>query len=186
MRALATAAVVAAITVGAAIPAWGDTSAAVPVRVTVAAPCVSISWAPGLSMLDLGTLGFNTPSINSGMGSAGAFSVTNCGSAPESLAARTTNATSTTSNATWTPIPPFVATTTVGAVICNAGPNVFGADTDVGPGTLIELTTTDRLLKSVWSPSSTLQPHIDLDMPCAGSSGAGETMTFSVTYTASL
>jgi hypothetical protein len=153
-----------------AAPAFGDPDGTVSASVSVAAPCIEVTPA----QLDFGTLGLS-PNATSNVGASRPLTVTNCGTASENVFARGTNATST-AGTTWTLEPnlPDLCSTL----------NRFGQRVGTG-GISVPLTTQNTAVASVAggqaSPLNAL-----LVMPCVGSGGAGEVMTFSYLFTAVL
>ena len=163
----ATAAVIAllAVVLGAQ-PAFGDDEGTVAAQVTVAAPCIQVTPA----QLDFGTLGLSSAASTSG--AARPLTATNCGAA-SSLLGRGTDATST-GGASWT---------LVGSDLCSA-PNRYQQRVDTGPAS-IPLVTQDTTLRSL-AAAEVANLNAIVVMPCTGSSGAGQVMTFSYVFTAVL
>jgi spore coat protein U-like protein len=168
-KALAAALVVSAIAVGAQ-PAFGDDVGTVSAQVTVAAPCIQVS--PG--QLDFGTLGFSQ-SANNVTAGIRAVTATNCGPAG-SLLGRGTNASST-QGTSWTLDPDQSA-------ICSTS-NRYTKRIDTGPTSLPLSSTQDTALRAIAAGEAAALNAI-LVMPCVGSNGAGQTMTFSYIFTATL
>jgi hypothetical protein len=160
-----------------ALPARANESATVNAKVTVASPCLTVSFTnPSATGLDFGTLGFG-----SAAGQGNFFSVTNCSTAQESISARGSDATSSTSTAAWT-----LDDTFFGLSTCSTSPstNTYGLDTKFqGQVGVIRLSKADKLVQAI-APGPT-SVHVTLTMPCSGSDGAGETMNFQFVYTAS-
>jgi hypothetical protein len=176
-------AVAAAYFVLSALPAFGGDSATVEANVTVAAPCitVTVTW-PSAPKLDFGPRLFTTPTQPGGTGLSGALSITNCATGFENVLVRGTDATSPTTAATWQ---------LQGSVdTCSAGVDKYALETTLAdanggnslPSTAVE--KTNKLLGNIGPGTRTASPRIW--MPCTGSSGAGETMSFQFVYTASL
>lgn len=164
-KAFAAVLALAAIAVGAQ-PAFGDDVGTVSAQVSVAAPCLQVT--PG--QLDFGTLGFSQSNANLTAGTR-PVTATNCGSAAH-LLGHGSNATS--NGTTWTLDP-------TGDTIC-PDLNRYGQRIDTGPVS-IPLTTQDRTLRDLAAAEAASLNAIVV-MPCAGSSGAGQTMTFSYVFTA--
>jgi hypothetical protein len=171
MKTRLVAGLLAACAIGAsATPAFGDPEGTVSAQVTVAAPCIQVTPA----QLDFGTLGFS-PNAASPLGASRGLTVTNCGSGSENVLARGTNATST-GGTTWTLEPNQ-------GDLCSTT-NRFTQRIDTGPLSL-PLSTQNSSVGSVVS-GQPAQWNALLVMPCAGSGGAGEIMTFSYIFTAVL
>jgi hypothetical protein len=158
-----------AISVSAA-PAFGDSEGTVSGRVSVAAPCIEVTPA----QLDFGTLGLS-PNATSPVGASRPLTVTNCGTASENVFARGTNATST-AGTTWTLEPNL-------SDLCSTL-NRFTQAIDTGPLS-IGLSTANQAVASVAGGQASSLNAL-LVMPCVGSGGAGEVMTFSYLFTAVL
>jgi hypothetical protein len=160
-----------------ALPARANESATVNAKVTVASPCLTVSFTnPSATGLDFGTLAFG-----SGAGQGNFFSVTNCSTAQESISARGTDATSSTSTAAWT-----LDDTFFGGPTCSTTPstNKYALDTNfAGQTGVVRLSKSDKLVQAI-APGPT-SVHVSVAMPCSGSAGAGETMNFQFVYTAS-
>jgi len=137
-------------------------------QVTVAAPCVTVG-----PNIDYGTKGFSTATVPSS--STGVSSYTNCSSEPERIYVRGSNAVSTSSTATWQ---------VTGTDPCSVGVNRYyhGVGDDTGGA---NLSTTDQLINPSAAAGATKTLYATMTMPCSGSDGAGETMTFSIVVTAS-
>jgi spore coat protein U-like protein len=151
-----------------ATPAFGDSEGTVSAQVSVAAPCIQV--AP--TQLDFGTLGFSSKPTS--VAASRALTATNCG-ASASLLGHGTNATST-AGTTWVLEPS-------GANVCSS-PNRYVQRIDTGP-TSIPLSTADVTLRPLAGGEAASLNAIVV-MPCVGSSGAGEVMTFSYVFTALL
>jgi hypothetical protein len=138
--------------------------------VTVAAPCIAVTP----TQLVFGTLGFSQNATSS-VSASRALSVTNCGTAAENVFARGTNATST-AGTTWT-------LEENQGDLCSTL-NRFAQRIDTGTIS-IPLTTEDKAVASVAGGQASSLTAL-LVMPCVGSGGAGEVMTFSYLFTAVL
>ena len=154
-----------------AAPLYAADNGAVDVQVTVATPCIIVSPAS----LDYGTLAFG------GSGSTG-ISYTNCGPANERVFVKGTDATGT--SASWALNPSFL-----GGASCGDGGGITDAyrlqilssSDSFAP---LALNETEQFLETVPASTAGLGDYLDLTMPCTGSGGAGETMTFQVIFTA--
>lgn len=166
-RGVAVLALVGALAVSSA-PAFGDSGGTVSAQVTVAAPCIQITP----SQVDFGTLGFSQSNANLSAGTR-PVTATNCGTAAH-LLGRGSNATST--GTTWT-------LDSTGDTIC-PDLNRYGQRIDTGPVS-IPLTTQDRNLRDLAAAEAASLNAIVV-MPCTGSGGAGQVMTFSYVFTAAL
>ena len=152
-----------------AAPAFGDPGGTVSAQVTVAAPCIQITP----SQVDFGTLGFSQNSLNLSAGTR-PVTATNCGAAAH-LLGHGSNATSA-GGTTWT----LDAT---GDTICPVL-NSYGQRIDTGPVS-IPLATQDKNLRDL-AVAEAASLNAIVVMPCTGSGGAGEVMTFSYVFTAAL
>ena len=153
-----------------ATPAFGDPEGTVSAQVTVAAPCIQVS--PG--QLDFGTLGFSTDS-NSPTAASRPVTATNCGAAG-SVLARGTNATSA-AGTTWT-------LEQEPSAQC-AAPNRYMQRVSNG-GASLALSATQNTSIRALAAGEAGQLEAFVVMPCVGSSGAGQVMTFSYVFTAVL
>jgi hypothetical protein len=158
-----------------AVPAFSADSGTVNAKVTVASPCLQISFAGGLTSIDYGTRPFSTStSVSSSGWDAG--TVDNCAGSAENFSVKGTDATATDAN--WTLVDPLP---------CSAGVNKYTVTVDKSPlaSGSVALSITNQLLVNVGAGQSVaLHPYIY--MPCSGSDGAGKTMNFQIVYTASL
>ncbi len=156
------------------VPVFAATSGTISATVTVAAPCITVG--PSISY---GTLLF-APAGTTPSPTSGSSSYTNCSSAAEQVGATGSDATSTTagSTAVWTlqDMQPCITTTALNAYRVEAK--------DYQQVSVVLLSSTTALLDPALAPA--MQQTLDtyLYMPCSGSSGAGETMQFTVTATA--
>jgi hypothetical protein len=158
-----------------ASPSLGDSVGTINATVTVSAPCITIET----TSVDFGSMPFQSKSIPAG-GSlslktlADASSYTNCSGATEQVFERGTDAKSKSSTATWslaaTPVDP-----------CLAGPDQYVLG--IGPNAQYSTTTTNQLLASA-TPNVTEKLSVSIRMPCIGSSGAAEQMSFQYVLTA--
>ena len=164
------AALFAACAIGvSASPAFGDSEGTVTARVTVAAPCVQV--IP--ESLDFGALGFSSAAleVNSPLLDLDAR---NCGTARQSLLARGTDAAGS-GGATWA---------LVGLNLCDT-PNRF-SQIVLRNAQQFDLTTLDQPIGTPTGADEVAALLAGMKMPCAGSSGAGEVMSFSYVFTAVL
>jgi hypothetical protein len=151
------------------MPAAAASEEAVTGTVTVATPCITVGES-----LDFGSLRFSRP----GESATAAFdntSYTNCSSGGEDIYVHGTKATSSTSAAEWN---------LTGTIVCNVGPNYYRlgvGDSNSG----VNLSTSAQLLGANVAGGATDAVSVEINMPCSGSDGAGETMTFQVVFTAS-
>lgn len=161
-----------------ALPALSAESGTVNAKVTVASPCLKVSFVGGLTSIDWGTQPFSTPSGSSG-GGQGVGTVDNCASSAENFSVKGTDATAT--DATWTLVDPRPGN------VCTAGVNKYMVTAEKSPiaSGNVALSLANQLLVNVGAGQS-VDLHPYLYMPCSGSDGAGKAMTFQIVYTASL
>jgi hypothetical protein len=145
-------------------------SGTVSAQVTVAAPCITVG-----PNLDFGTARFTQGSTPIPTRST---SYSNCSEWAQRIYARGTDAVSATSAATWQ-LSPFI----------NCDPNglrlnefILTLRTASGSTTLSD--SSDTLFDEAAPAGATRALGTELIMPCSGSDGAGETMTFSIILTA--
>lgn len=155
-----------------ALPAFGDDSGTVNAQVTVDAPCITVGPTGGI---DFGTLLLETSGRN-GVPNGG-VSFTNCSGQDEKIFVRGTGG----SAASWN------LDSTIDDCTSEALDNyslLVQEQAQLATWQVI-LTETDRLASS--GPFSAGEHPVDtfLYMPCTGSSGAGETMSFQIVFTAS-
>lgn len=166
-------AIAAAYLVLSAVPSFGDNVGTVNAQVTVAAPCVTLST----TSIDFGTILFATnPPTGPTSKYILPYTITNCSSAKETLYVKGTDATSTSSSTRWT-------LNWIGP--CTAGPNNYGmraTEQWVGGG-YSDLTTTAQALPTALPDGTAKSYNNEIFSPCAGSDGAGETMTMQIVYT---
>jgi hypothetical protein len=175
MRRILTLCAVAAIAAAAAVPSFGSDSGSIPASVVPATPCITI----GTRAIDFGTLPFSPASTTNPTTANATSSYTNCSSA-ENVYFSGTDATSATSSAVWT----LESTGSGGAATCGFGPNVYKLGLGLaGAGGTFSVFKTAQLLES--TPAGTTRNlNLALFMPCEGSSGAGERMSFQYLLTA--
>lgn len=155
-----------------ALPAAADDTGAVPGSVTVEASnaCILVEGS-----YDFGTLPFAAPGQTFSAQAATAANITSCGSGDQDIFVRGTDAIG--GSAAWS-LNPSVVTAP-----CQADNYGLLATDLVRPGA--HLSTIDTL----WVPlgaNAAIATHGIIVMPCQGSSGAGQLMSFSVVYTAVL
>lgn len=176
----ATAALVATM-VAAGAPVAAQDSGTVGATLTVAdaSACLTVTQT---AVSYLTALGFSQPGSDAAAKSNPLYAIDNCGTADIDISVRGTDAAATgPGTAAWalTGDPAFTtACTTL---------DVYAVDVESDGGTvgLFEmLTTTDQAALSLPGGATATNISHDLWMPCEGSSGAGETMTFDVIYTA--
>lgn len=160
----------AALWVASAAPLLAADNGTVDAQVTVATPCILVSP----STLDFGTLPFTTLS-NQGYAPR-AIQIENCGTSQEQLFGRGTDATA---NA-------VTVWTLSDTEPCNGGLNEYflRARDNSNTGPFVALTTVDQPLEVVGSGNLALTNELQLVMPCAGSDGVGEVVTFQAVFTA--
>jgi len=172
------AALVAALVLGAPSAVLGESSGTVPAQVEVAAPCITID-APG--SVDYGTLAFstdpNSPRIKRGSPDLG---FNNCGVGDEHVFVNGMDARDTFP----TPDPPTAVWSLVGGSTCpQLNQYRINVSQPTTTGTGIVLSNELQELE-VLGAGAADQQSTDLFMPCSGSDGAGKTMGFFITLTA--
>lgn len=139
--------------------------------------CITV----GTSSVDFGTMPFSTPTTPAVKVSDN-YGLTNCGGAPATFLGRSTNATSPT--ATWTLSEP----TTSLNPCDDAGTNRYydGIETQevYGLFSTVDGDFTTPMFGGPVPPAGGVLLANLLAMPCQGSTGLGQTMAFSFTYTA--
>lgn len=172
-----------------AVPAFTADNGSVTVTITAepaAAPCITV--AP--TTFDFGTLAFSAPGTLSRrfVGGVGTTpTVTNCGTADQTLTMTGSNATGT--SGSWTP--------TGAADGTNPCPTLdtynLTGHREADANNEIRLTTSPVLVRApggalpyVQSPASADNYGFTINMPCQGSNGAGEQKSLTVTFTAAL
>ena len=139
-------------------------------QVTVATPCILVTP----ESVDFGTLPFSTAANLSA--APRAIEVTNCGSSAEQIFGRGTDATS--------------DGQTIWALNGEEQPcfdglnkyNLVARASDLDPS--VHLGTTDELVESVGGGATAEVDQLLLFMPCAGSDGIGQTVSFQAIFTA--
>lgn len=186
------AALVLAVTAGAAGAADSDSLNGTVVIAAPAEACITIDL-DGFIFGALAGNAFSTPESNNILGS-GAATAENCSSADETFLVRSTDGVGN-QGAAWSLYDPFSETGGPATSICDHGLDRvrLGAvvtDTDPDSGTFV--LTTDRSLNGADTndpvlAGTTRTIQHELTMPCQGSSGAdGESVSFQLTYTAVL
>ena len=166
-----------------ALPASAADNGTVTARVTVASPCILL----GTTAIDFGVATFSQPGQSPVQVDNQVATIESCNPAPQVLFARGTNASAADgSGASWN--------------LLNAAPcpgpnsfllvNVLGTLGGVALTQQIPVVTTDARFDALgggpfqMAGNTQLRAFQRLYMPCAGSSGAGKTMTFDTVYTA--
>jgi hypothetical protein len=138
-----------------------------------AAPCLLLDAAT----VDFGELPFSTENqLSSG---AGGVVATSCSTRSEAIYLRGTDATGNGQPpASW-------ALSSVGGP-CAAGVDQYGASlsTDIGGGPVVAQLSTTKSSWVVLAAETAASVDVGYQMPCVGSTGAGQTMTSVVTFTA--
>jgi hypothetical protein len=179
-RITAFAALVSSTVVLSALPAFGADTGTLDAHVTVAAPCLTVQKISGGTELDFGTLPFSPSAANPSQKDTAYHQVTNCGTSPEAVHVRGTDATSSTSNVTW------ALSSSTPAVGVSQNVYAMRVTSDATSQSTL-LATSNRLLFPTVAANTTNSLLLArLFMPLAGSAGAGETMNFQIIYTASL
>lgn len=152
------------------ITALAADSGTVDAQVTVATPCIIVSP----TAVDFGTLSFTTLAVQGY--SQRSIQLQNCGTSPEQVYVRGTDAT----------LGGSTVWSLVAADPCSGGLNEYflRARDNSNTGPFVGLTTTDQALETVSAGSNALTNELQLVMPCTGSDGAGQTVTFQAIFTA--
>ena len=131
------------------------------------------------TVIDFGVQRFSTPSQIEDSTPSTPTNVTNCSGSNADLVVRSTKASNEAGTVAWTPVPT--------ADVCNTGPNTFAHAIGLGTTGVLLSETNQSLLGPSQFPDGQQIPfaHI-LGMPCTGSDGNGETMSWVVTFTAIL
>ncbi len=163
-------------------PVFGAAGGSVTASVSVqqaAEACLLITGGP--SSIDFGTLAFGGP--------AGAISATNGALSVTSCAATTETITALGSNATGNGSPAAQWSLDVSSLNpCQIGPNVFHMSAALGTGAALQNLTSSQAPATLGTLTAQQTKTLTqgLVMPCAGSTGAGQTMSFTYGYTATL
>jgi len=175
LRQLAIAGTVVAVWLTPGTAALAANAGGVQATVTVATPCITVSPVS----VDFGTLGFSPDNGAPAAGFQG-LSYTNCGASAEQIFGRGTDAHGPGGTPTWSLDP------TPGTICPARGLNNYrlGVQSTLQPTLIADFTTTDQAIETVAANANGLINRLYIHMPCAGSSGAGVTMTFQATFTA--
>lgn len=155
-----------------ALPALSADTGTVNAQVTVATACITLDK----TLLDFGSLSFSQP--NQG-GTSQPLTVTNCGSAAK-LFGRGTDAKNGAGTITWT---------LVDGDPCTVGINHYASSLGGStPSWGVLLSTADKQLlgNSLLGSGSAATMGNGLLMPCTGSSGSGQIMSWQIVFTATL
>ena len=168
-RSILAAAVATTLWAAATAPVFATDNGTVDAQVTVATPCITVSP----QSLDFGTLPFSTAAGTSTQ--AMPVEISNCGAGPEQLYGRGTDAS--------------LGGATVWSLVsdqtpCAAGVNTFNLIflSSTPPNTYAS--TTDQLLETVGSGGVANNGAVSIAMPCVGSDGAAQTLSFQILFTA--
>jgi hypothetical protein len=162
----------ATVWVGSALPALAAENGTVDAQVTVATPCILVD-PPSI---DFGSLPFRSPTNPVISSLSPLIQLTNCGAGPEQMFGRGTDATIG-GNPVWT-LGPYGP--------CSGGLNEYSlrAVSDYDIAHPIALTTTDQVLDIAAGGNPFAVRRLDLVMPCTGSDGVGQIVTFQAIFTA--
>jgi hypothetical protein len=170
-------AVAVVLFVGSALPAFSDDTGTVNATVTAGAACITLSQ----TTVNFGSLNFSTSAGNNAAGQL-AGSITNCGQSTESILARGTDATNTTT--TWSLVDATGLPTPVNPCdLSSPNTNKYFLFTFPGALSTVFLTTTNKAFNTMAAGANSALT-VGVVMPCTGSSGAGQTLNFSYIYTA--
>jgi hypothetical protein len=148
-----------------ALPASAASSGSVAVKITVASPCLVVGPSSGIE--------FPPMKFGDGGPAKTDMSVDNCSGVDEDVYARGTNATGTSTNAVWTLSGDFTNNV-----------DLFNL-TLTGTSQTLALDPQSRLWRTM-GPGDSDSIRAYINMPTAGSGGAGDTMSMQIVYTASL
>jgi hypothetical protein len=172
-----------------AAPAFSDGSGAVALSVTAQpppVPCLTLS----ASTRDFGVLPFATPGSTGSFGGT-LWTMTNCGTAGENVLASATNASG--PSGSWTLTSPFAYNPcpTINAFsllwhIADQNGIPLQSFLNMSLSNTPQMATNNHNPADPWvfSAGGLTYSSLDLAMPCRGSNGAGETKTFTATFTA--
>lgn len=157
-------------------PVGAAPSGTVDATITVEGPCITLPTIP----IDFGPVGFSQIASNT-VDIAGSFFVANCASGQTQEIYAQASAASGSGTGAWT-----VNQWDGSALMCALGSDIFAAGLRrTGDLPWVWLSSTaDTLVYTSALFSATVTPSVV--MPCSGSSGVGETMTFTYTLTATL
>ena len=170
------------IFVASALPAFGGDSGTATLRVTAAAPCLTV----GADTIDFGVRPFHSGSLAAnGHPGTPTITVTNCSPLAANVYGRGTNATG--GSATWELVTSY---------LCSSGDvnkyalSVWDGPFAVAGANATALTTTNQALfndagqRAEWPAGHSQDQLAQLFMPCTGSDGVGEEMSMQIVYTA--
>jgi len=168
LTALASSVILAAVMAG---PTLAAGTGIVSAQITVDAPCLTLST----TSIDLGHAAFST---GTPVARTQSVTYTSCSTTTERITARATDASSTTGSAQWTLVTP--------TPICpDAGPDKYAVIVLKLDNSYLSLSKAfDVMLEDLPGSGAGAYSRAGLFMPCTGSSGSGETMSFQITYTA--
>ena len=165
--------VAAALLASATTPALGAGSGTVSAQVTVASgACLTL----GASSVNYGTQQFSTPGAPV-FSQSGLLGLTNCGSSSEQISAAGTNA-SGNAGASWT-----LKQST--SDLCTLSPDLYESNAKDPAAGVLPLGLAYANLGSPYSAGEQRQVSVGMTMPCTGSSGSGQTMSFEYLFLAS-
>lgn len=162
----------ASLWAGAAAPIHAADNGSVDAQVTVATPCILVT-PPSV---DFGTLPFSTQFT--GSGGVQSIHIENCGTSGEQLFGRGTDATR-----SGTPVWSLAAVSPC-STTSNLNEYMLRAQDGDDLSTQVALTTTNQLLEQVAASATAATDRLALDMPCTGSDGIGDVITFEAIFTA--
>jgi hypothetical protein len=168
-------ALAAAVFVLSAVPAVGASSGSVSASVTPSAACLTVTP----SSLDFGTANFSRVNPGGNVESVvggNPLTVTNCSQDTETIFVSATAATNAAQTASWSLNSSFDQ--------CAAGPDQYAINLSNSAGFLTTAETTFRDFVGGGNTITGTTPF--LHMPCSGSHGAGEAMSFSINFTATI
>jgi hypothetical protein len=151
------------------LPAFSADAGTVNATVTVAGPCLTVPT----TTIDFKSLRFSSPTSN--VTGAETVGYTSCSAAAQKVFARGTDATGT--SATWT--------LTSYSTPCADAVNKYGVELHVA-GQRVTLRATDQEIETLAPGLPGATTMLELTMPCQGSTGGGQTMSFQVHFTATL
>jgi hypothetical protein len=157
------------------LPAFSDANGAVTATVTPLVACLTLDK----TSIDFGTLPFSPTGGVTNRGTD--VTATNCGGTAEQIYGRGTDAANSGGSVTWT-------LDSSGALPCTLGTNKFQlAETAADNSWGIYLSKADQQLGSgSLGGGATATYRNGMRMPCTGSGGAGQTMSWQYIYTATL
>jgi len=171
LRRLAIGIALAMVWAGSALPALAAEDGTVDAQVTVATPCI-LAEPPSL---DYGTLPFRSPT-NPVQFTNRNITLTNCGAGDERIFGRGTDATIG-GNPVWSLVP-YSA--------CAGGLNEYSLRTvdNTNPLFPTSLSASNQQLDIVAAGNPSFVALLQLVMPCSGSDGVGQIVTFQAVFTA--